>query len=52
MNLLSIGDNIRILRKSAGLTQQKLAETLNISCQAISKWENGYFCLKHSCCQN
>ena len=42
MNLLAIGDNIRILRKSAGLTQQKLAEKLNISCQAISKWENGY----------
>ena len=28
-------------RKELGLTQQKLAEQLNISFQAVSKWENG-----------
>ena len=34
-----IGENIKRLRKEKDLTQEKLAEYLNISCQAISKWE-------------
>ena len=29
------------LRKKAGLSQEKLAEMLDISRQAVSKWENG-----------
>ncbi|MBQ3583633.1 MAG: helix-turn-helix transcriptional regulator [Lachnospiraceae bacterium] len=28
-------------RKEMGMTQQQLADKLNISFQAVSKWENG-----------
>ena len=41
MNTYKIARYIRELRKSAGLTQKQLAEKLNISFQAVSKWENG-----------
>lgn len=37
---MNIGNKIRELRKSRGLTQEQLAESINISFQAISKWEN------------
>lgn len=36
-----IGNFIMDKRKALGLTQQQLADKLNISFQAISKWENG-----------
>ena len=36
-----IGLFIKKLRKEKGLTQSGLAEKLNISFQAVSKWENG-----------
>lgn len=36
-----IGNFIAAKRKGLGLTQQQLADKLNISFQAISKWENG-----------
>ena len=36
-----IGDYISQRRKELGYTQQKLAEQLNISLQAVSKWESG-----------
>ena len=36
-----IGNYIAQRRKELGLTQQKLAEQLNISFQAVSKWESG-----------
>lgn len=36
----SIGMNIARLRKERNLTQSELAEQLNISAQAVSKWEN------------
>ncbi len=36
-----IGDKIRELRKARKLTQEQLAEYLNISPQAVSKWETG-----------
>ena len=41
MDTLKIGQYIQHLRKSAGMTQKELAEKLNISFQAVSKWENG-----------
>ena len=41
MDTLKIGQYIQSLRKAAGLTQKELAEKLNISFQAVSKWENG-----------
>jgi len=36
-----IGENIKRLRREKNITQEKLSEHLNISCQAISKWERG-----------
>ncbi len=38
---MDIGLKIKKLRKEHGITQEQLAEYLNISPQAISKWENG-----------
>ena len=38
---IKIGDNIANYRKKKGLTQEELGELLNISGQAVSKWENG-----------
>lgn len=37
---MNIGRKIKILRKSRGMTQEQLAESLCISTQAVSKWEN------------
>lgn len=37
----NIGVYIAKKRRELGLTQQKLAEQLNVSFQAVSKWENG-----------
>ena len=36
-----VADNIAFYRKRAGLTQLELAEKLNYSDKAISKWERG-----------
>lgn len=36
-----LGNTIARLRKEKGLTQEQLASELNISYQAVSKWENG-----------
>lgn len=36
-----IGDKIRELRKTRKLTQEQLAAYLNVSSQAVSKWETG-----------
>ena len=36
-----IGNNIRELRKTHKLTQSDLAEKLNYSNKAISRWESG-----------
>ena len=37
----NIGKRIRELRKKNDLTQEKLANYLNVSFQTVSKWENG-----------
>lgn len=36
-----IGDKIRSLRRTKGLTQEQLAEVLSVTAQSVSKWENG-----------
>ena len=37
---MSVGKNLQFLRKMKNLTQEELAEMLNVSPQAVSKWEN------------
>lgn len=41
MNQKCIGEYIAVKRKEKNLTQEQLAEKLNISNKSISKWENG-----------
>lgn len=36
-----VGKTIAMLRQNRGMTQQQLAAALNVSHQAVSKWENG-----------
>ncbi len=38
---MNLGNKIRELRRSRNLTQEQLAASLNISAQAVSKWEMG-----------
>ncbi len=38
---MKIGEKIKALRKQKNITQEKLAAYLNVTCQAVSKWENG-----------
>ena len=44
MNKQKIGDFIKKKRKDKGLTQKELAEKLEITDRAISKWERGICC--------
>ncbi len=37
-----IGLQIRKYREKNGISQQKLAEAINVSQQTVNKWENGY----------
>lgn len=41
LNTKNIGNQITLLRKSQNLTQAELGERLNVSFQAVSKWERG-----------
>ena len=41
MNDYPIGETIRTLRTSQGLSQKELGDALDISTQAVSKWETG-----------
>lgn len=36
-----IDANIKYLRKKAGLSQEELAEKIDVSRQSVAKWENG-----------
>lgn len=38
---MEFGEKVQLLRKESGMSQEKLAEQLNVSRQAISKWEQG-----------
>ena len=37
---MNIGTKIKELRKQRGITQEQLANSIGISFQAVSKWEN------------
>lgn len=37
-----LNENIKLLRKTKGLTQDELAIRLNVVRQTVSKWEKGY----------
>ena len=39
--MINLGNRIRELRKKNGITQEQLASALNMSPQAVSKWEMG-----------
>ena len=39
--MVKMGERIRELRKQRGMTQEKLAEHLGVTFQAVSKWESG-----------
>lgn len=41
MNQEKVGNLIKKLRKDNNLTQKELADKLNVTFQAVSKWENG-----------
>jgi transcriptional regulator with XRE-family HTH domain len=41
LSSIEIGEKVRLLRKHAGLTQEKLAELVEISYQQIQKYEAG-----------
>lgn len=38
---MSFADNLKVIRKERGLSQEDLAELLDVSRQAVSKWEQG-----------
>lgn len=38
---ITIGTNIKRLRTEKGVTQEQLAEAMNVTCAAVSKWERG-----------
>ena len=38
---MQLGNNIQTLRKKKGLSQEKLAEKINVTRQTISNWEIG-----------
>lgn len=38
---MTLNDTIRALRRERGMTQEQLAEAMNVSAAAVSKWENG-----------
>ena len=37
---MNIGNKIKVLRKEKGVTQEELANSVGVSFQAVSKWEN------------
>ncbi len=41
VNPTKMGEQIRALRNGKGITQNELAERLNVTFQTVSKWERG-----------
>ena len=38
---MKFGDNLKLIRKNKKMSQELLAEKMNVSRQSVSKWENG-----------
>ena len=38
---MTLEEQIKSYRKQAGMSQEKLAEKIGVSRQAVTKWENG-----------
>lgn len=38
---MTVGEKISVLRKESGISQEKLAELVGVSRQAVTKWESG-----------
>lgn len=38
---LYIGETIKRLRKEKDITQEEFSEFIGVSCQSVSRWENG-----------
>lgn len=38
---MSLGERIKSHRRHCGLSQEKVAEAVGVSRQAVTKWENG-----------
>ena len=36
---MTFAENVKMLRKQAGMSQEQLAEKLGVSRQAVTKWE-------------
>ena len=41
---MAFGERLQEVRRRAGLTQEQFAAELNVSRQAVSKWERGICC--------
>ncbi len=37
---MNFADNLRVLRERSGMTQEQLAERMEVSRQTVSKWES------------
>ena len=40
MIMINLAENLRMLRKSKGMSQKQLADLLNVSQRSVSDWEN------------
>ena len=40
-NKMTIGQNIKKLRRERDMTQEQLAEYMNVTVSAVSQWESG-----------
>lgn len=38
---MNFSEKLQLLRKNKGLTQEEMAERLDVSRQAVAKWESG-----------